>query len=69
MALSIAAQVADLLAATPPFNSLSDDEKRALTSKMTLEIYAPGEVVLEQGEDIHRALYFVAEGLVRLTDD
>ena len=68
MALSIASQVADLLASTAPFDSLSDAERASLTEKMTLEIYAPGEVVLEQGEDIHRALYFVAEGLVRLTD-
>ncbi len=68
MALSIASQVADLLASTAPFDSLSDDERGSLTEKMTLEIYAPGEVVLEQGEDIHRALYFVADGLVRLTN-
>ena len=68
MALSIAQQVADLIGSTDPFSALSPAEREALTTKMTLEIYEPGEVILEQGEDIHRALYFVAEGLVRLTE-
>ncbi|MEM1055328.1 MAG: putative nucleotidyltransferase substrate binding domain-containing protein [Bacteroidota bacterium] len=68
MALSIAGQVAERIASTAPFDALSDEELAALTGKMTLEIYRPGEVILQQGEDIHRALYFVADGLVRLTE-
>ena len=68
MPLSIAQQVADLIGSTAPFDALTPAEREALTAKMTLEIYEPGEVILEQGEDIHRALYFVAEGLVRLTE-
>lgn len=68
MPLSIAQQVAELIASTPPFDALSAEERDALTGKMTLEIYQPDEVILQQGEDIHRALYFVAEGLVRLTE-
>ena len=35
---------------------------------MTLELYAPGELILQQGDDIHRALYIVTEGLVRLQE-
>lgn len=68
MPLNITQQVADLIASTAPFDRLTDDERRLITDKMTLEFYKPGEVILEQGEDIHRALYFVAEGLVRLTE-
>ena len=68
MPLNIAQQVADLIASTSPFDALTTAERDALTGKMTLEIYDPGEVILQQGQDIHRALYFVAEGLVRLTE-
>lgn len=68
MAASLSSQIADLLAETEPFDLLSDEERRALLQKMTLELYAPGETILQQGDDIHRALYVVSEGLVRLTD-
>ena len=65
---SITDRVSDLLAATPPFDALTDDDRAALLAKMTLELYAPGEIILNQGEDVHRALYVVESGLVRLTD-
>ena len=68
MASSLFARIADLLATAEPFDTLSDDERRGLLQKMTLELYAPGEVILQQGDDIHRALYVVESGLVRLTD-
>ena len=68
MAASLSAQIADLLAETEPFDILTDDERQALLQKMTLELYAPGETILQQGDDIHRALYVVTEGLVRLTE-
>ena len=68
MAASLSAQIADLLAETEPFDVLSDDERQSLLQKMTLELYAPGELILQQGDDIHRALYVVTEGLVRLQE-
>ncbi|WP_420456937.1 DUF294 nucleotidyltransferase-like domain-containing protein [Rubrivirga sp.] len=68
MAASLSAQIAELLAETEPFDVLSDDERQSLLQKMTLELYAPGEVILQQGDDIHRALYVITEGLVRLAE-
>ncbi len=68
MASSLFAPVADLFARTEPFRSLSDAERASLLQRMTVEFYAAGEVVLQQGEDIHRALYVVTDGLVRLSD-
>ena len=68
MAPSLSAQIAELLAETEPFGVLSDEERQSLLQKMTLELYAPGEVILQQGDDIHRALYVVTEGLVRLQE-
>ena len=65
---SLSAQIADLLAETEPFDVLSDEERQSLLQKMTLELYAPGELILQQGDDIHRALYIVTEGLVRLQE-
>jgi len=66
--MSLFASVADLFARTEPFSALTDDERKTLLNKMTLELYAAGDVILPQGEDVHRALYVVAEGLVRLAD-
>ena len=68
MSLSFATQISELLAQTEPFDSLSDEDRLVLRQKITLEIYAPGEVILNQGDDIHRALYVVVEGLVRLSE-
>ena len=68
MSLSFATQISELLAQTEPFDSLSEEDRLVLRQKITLEIYAPGEVILNQGDDIHRALYVVVEGLVRLSE-
>ncbi|MGB3544267.1 putative nucleotidyltransferase substrate binding domain-containing protein [Rubrivirga sp.] len=68
MVASLSAQIAELLSETEPFDILSDEERQSLLQKMTLELYAPGEVILQQGDDIHRALYIVTEGLVRLEE-
>ncbi|MFN3596360.1 MAG: putative nucleotidyltransferase substrate binding domain-containing protein [Rubricoccaceae bacterium] len=65
---SMIEQLLDLLARTAPFDTLSDDERRRIVGSMTLEIYEPGEVILNQGEDVHRALYIVQSGVVRLVD-
>ena len=63
---SITERLDGLLARTPPFSTLSDAERRDLIGDMTLEIFEPGEIILDQGQDIHRALYVVESGLVRL---
>ncbi len=65
---SITERLAALLEYTPPFDHLSRAERQSLIGDMTLEIYEPGEVIREQGSDIHRALYVVESGLVRLYD-
>lgn len=63
---SITERLAALLAHTAPFDHLSPAERQDLIGDMTLEIYEPGEVILEQGSDLHRAVYVVESGLVRL---
>lgn len=68
MAPSLHASVAELLAETEPFDALTAEERESLLQKLTVEFYAPGEVILQQGDDIHRALYVVTEGLVRLQE-
>ena len=65
MASSLLAHVEELFASTEPFTLLTDDQRAAMQSKLAVEFYKPGEVILQQGDDIHRALYVVAEGLVR----
>ena len=68
MASSLFAPVAALFDRTEPFRSLTAAERASLLQQMTIEFYAAGEVVLQQGEDVHRALYVVTDGLVRLSD-
>jgi CBS domain-containing protein len=65
---SITERLAALLENTAPFNHLSTSERKDLIGDMTLEIYEPGEVIREHGSDIHRAIYIVESGLVRLFD-
>ncbi|HLA63778.1 MAG TPA: cyclic nucleotide-binding domain-containing protein, partial [Rhodothermales bacterium] len=66
MSASITDRLTGLLDHTAPFDLLTPEQRAGLVS--TLEIFKPGEVILDQGEDIHRALYVVESGLVRLTD-
>lgn len=68
MSSSITERLAALLEHTPPFDHLSAAERKSLIGDMTLEIYEPGEVIREQGSDIHRAIHIVESGLVRLFD-
>lgn len=63
---SITDRLDGLLERTAPFSSLTDADRRDLIGGMTLEIFEPGEIILEQGQDVHRALYVVESGLVRL---
>jgi CBS domain-containing protein len=68
MSSSITERLAALLEHTPPFDHLSASERQNLIGDMTLEIYEPGEVIREQGSDVHRAIHIVESGLVRLYD-
>jgi len=68
MSSSITERLAALLEHTPPFDHLDASERKNLIGDMTLEIYEPGEVIREQGSDIHRAIHIVESGLVRLFD-
>ncbi len=66
---SITERLAALLEHTPPFDHLSAAKRQSIIGDTTLEIFEPGEVILQQGTDIHRALYIVESGLIRLFDD
>lgn len=57
-----------LLLDTPPFELLPETDRQRLLGDLTTKIYDAGEVILEQGDDLHRALYLVESGLVRLVD-
>ncbi len=66
---SITERLGALLARTTPFDHLDPAARQELLGEMTIEIYSPGEVILQQGSDVHRALYVVESGLVRLYDE
>lgn len=66
---SITERLGALLETTAPFNTLAPDQRQEIIGEMTLQIYEPGEVILPQGTDVHRALYMVESGLVRLYDE
>lgn len=66
---SITERLTSLLESTAPFEQLSAEERRGIVSEITLQMYDPGEVILPQGSDMHRALYIVESGLVRLYDE
>ena len=68
MASSITERLGTLLDTTPPFDRLDEKTRRELRAAMTLEIYEPGQVVLDQGTDLHRGLFVIESGLVRLYD-
>lgn len=66
---SITERLAALLETTAPFSGLSPEQRTELISEASLNIYEPGEVIIPRGTDIHRALYLVESGLVRLYDE
>lgn len=61
-------RISALLQATPPFDSLAEEDRMAILSDVSVEYFGPGEVILEQGAMTHRGLYIVESGLVRLMD-
>jgi CBS domain-containing protein len=57
-----------LLAETPPFDGLAEEERGDLLEAALVAGYASGDRVLPQGEETHEHLYVVAEGHIRLVD-
>lgn len=57
--------LADLLAQTPLFQSLSDDDREALGARMSERLYRAGELVFDQG-DAGSSMYLVQSGAVRI---
>ena len=57
--------LADLLAQTPLFQSLSDDDREALGARMSERLYRAGELVFNQG-DAGSSMYLVQSGAVRI---
>jgi CBS domain-containing protein len=51
-----------------PFDELSEDELTDLLTDVAIEYYEPGEVLIEQGSTLHKGLYVVESGTVRLMD-
>lgn len=66
---SITERLAALLETTAPFSGLTPEQRTEIISEASLKIYEPGEVIIPKGTDIHRALYLVESGLVRLYDE
>jgi CBS domain-containing protein len=61
-------RISSLLESTPPFNGLSHEDRLSILSDVSIEYFAPGEVIMAQGMTSHRGLYIVESGLVRLMD-
>ena len=61
-------RISSLLEATPPFDMLGEEDRLAILSDVSIEYFAPGEVILAQGTMSHPGLYVVESGLVRLMD-
>lgn len=57
-----------LLAYTAPFDQLTEEEREDLLGAISIEYFEPDAVVVEQGSRLHRGLYLVESGLVRLMD-
>ncbi len=61
-------RISNLLAGTPAFDRLPEDERGRLLGKVTLRYFGPEEVILEQGLTSHEYLYIIESGYVRLTE-
>ncbi|HEY1479262.1 MAG TPA: cyclic nucleotide-binding domain-containing protein, partial [Gaiellales bacterium] len=60
------AAVAAFLAAYPPFDALSEDDLRAVSARVEIGRYAPGENILVEDGAPARNLYVVVSGAVEL---
>lgn len=65
---AILERVRSLLDTVEPFGLLPEAERDAVLPHLSVTYFAPGEVVVEQGSSLHRGLYIVESGMVRLMD-
>lgn len=65
---TIVDRISALLQKTAPFSSLPEAERKELLSDVSIEYFAAGEVIIQQGHTTHTGLYVVESGLVRLMD-
>ncbi|MEM8560224.1 MAG: DUF294 nucleotidyltransferase-like domain-containing protein, partial [Bacteroidota bacterium] len=66
--MSITERIEALLAATDPFNLLTEAQRTETVAFVSTRMFKEGDLILEQGIDTHKALYIVESGLVRLLD-
>ena len=64
----VAERIADLLATTPAFDRLPQEDREQLMGRVSMRYYGPEEVILEQGTTRHEYLYIIESGSVRLTE-
>src|SRR5690606_23445789 len=65
---TIVERISALLEKTAPFSALPEAERKELLSDVSIEYFAAGEVIIQQGQTTHTGLYVVESGLVRLMD-
>ena len=54
------------LARTPPYNQLTERERRSVAAAMTWEVYPPGSVIIRKG-DTFSGFYLIKKGLVSVS--
>ncbi len=65
---TIAERLNALLEQTPPFDRITEEARIDLLKDVSIEYYGSGEVLLQQGSTVHKGLYIVESGTVRLMD-
>lgn len=65
---TIVDRLSDLLAASAPFDVLTEDTRQDLLSDVSIEYYGAGEKIIDQGATAHPGLFIVESGMVRLMD-
>ena len=65
---AIQERIRSLLERISPFDLLTEAQRDGLLAGLSIQFYESGEVVVEQGSTVHRGLYIVESGLVRLMD-
>jgi DNA-binding SARP family transcriptional activator len=54
------------LAKTPPYNQLTERERRSVAAAMTWEVYPPGRVIIRKGDTVSD-FYLIRKGLVSVS--
>jgi len=55
-------EISDFLRKLPPFSFLSEEELRMITSKSDIVKFAPGTIIIKEGETIPEYIYVVKDG-------